>query len=213
MKSRPLLNRVRKAAATPTSAERIAMAQGHAAEQQAKVAQGREGEKYPDWRTDLAGFHAALERSHTRYMEKFPRYNPLTQALKAFAAAGPPRPPLRIREGATLTEVLEAFRRLNPIRTKMRGTPDRLSRGSHSMALPAQKKTVRAAVHRKYPDMGGYARAAANPMGAMHERFADLRGIHSQTHAGGYASGGSPSCHGPRNSPGLYDRCSAWAAI
>ena len=38
MKSQPLLNRVRKAAATPTSAERIAMAQGHAAEQQAKVA-------------------------------------------------------------------------------------------------------------------------------------------------------------------------------
>jgi hypothetical protein len=25
-------------------------------------------------------------------------------------------------------------------------------------------------------------------MGPMHERFADLRGIHSQTHAGGYAS-------------------------
>jgi hypothetical protein len=53
---------------------------------------------------------------------------------------------------------------------------------------PAEKKKVRAAVHKRYPDMGGYAGAAANPMGPMHERFADLRGIHSQTHAGGYAS-------------------------
>jgi hypothetical protein len=38
---------------------------------------------------------------------------------------------------------------------------------------------------------GGYASAAnaANPMGPMRGRFADLRGIHSQTH-GGYASDG-----------------------
>jgi hypothetical protein len=53
---------------------------------------------------------------------------------------------------------------------------------------PVEKKKVRAFVHRKYPDMGGYAGAAANPMGPMRGRFADLRGIHSQTHAGGYAS-------------------------
>ena len=37
------------------------------------------------------------------------------------------------------------------------------------------------------PSPGGYAGAAANPMGPMRERFSDLRSIHSQTH-GGYAS-------------------------
>jgi hypothetical protein len=35
--------------------------------------------------------------------------------------------------------------------------------------------------------VGGYG-AAANPMGSMRGRFADLRGIHQQTHGGGYAS-------------------------
>jgi hypothetical protein len=45
----------------------------------------------------------------------------------------------------------------------------------------------RAGYHGMYP-VGGYAGVAANPMGPMQERFADLRGIHSQTHAGGYAS-------------------------
>jgi hypothetical protein len=36
---------------------------------------------------------------------------------------------------------------------------------------PSEKRRVRAAVHRKYPDMGGYAGVAANPMGPMQERF------------------------------------------
>jgi hypothetical protein len=35
--------------------------------------------------------------------------------------------------------------------------------------------------------VGGYARGGANSMRPMRGRFADLRGIHSQTHAGGYA--------------------------
>ena len=45
----------------------------------------------------------------------------------------------------------------------------------------------RAGYHGMMP-LGGYAGVAANSMGPMRERFADLRGIHSQTHAGGYAS-------------------------
>jgi hypothetical protein len=90
------------------------MAQGRAAEQRAKAAQGND-EKYPDWRTDLAGFHAALARSHARYMEKFPPgYDPLAQALKAFAAAAPverTRPGFEVPKGASLSETLAAFRR------------------------------------------------------------------------------------------------------
>ena len=45
----------------------------------------------------------------------------------------------------------------------------------------------RAGYHGMMP-LGGCAGVAANPVGPMQERFADLRGIHSQTHAGGYAS-------------------------
>src|SRR6516165_7110692 len=41
----------------------------------------------------------------------------------------------------------------------------------------------RAGYHGMMP-LGGYAGVAANPMGPMQERFADLRGIHSQTHGG-----------------------------
>src|SRR5215472_14448759 len=65
-----------------------AIARGQAAEQQAKAAQGRDVDKYPDWRVDLAGFHAALERSRARFMEKYPPgRNLLAPALKAFADA------------------------------------------------------------------------------------------------------------------------------
>jgi hypothetical protein len=50
----------------------------------------------------------------------------------------------------------------------------------------------RAGYHGMHPigayHRGGYASTAANSMGPMRERFSDLAGVHSQTHAGGYAA-------------------------
>jgi hypothetical protein len=114
MKSRPLLNRVRKAAITPTAAERLALKQGKAAEKAARQADEVVDGKFPDPSVDLRGFHAALERSHARYLAQFPPgYRPLDAALKAFAAAAPRSPalPYRIREGVTLSQALAAFKR------------------------------------------------------------------------------------------------------
>jgi hypothetical protein len=108
MRTRTLFHRARKAEATPTALERVAIARGQAA---AKQQGSKDGEKMPDWREDHQGFLDAHPRAYDRYMERFPPgYVLLAPALRAFAV-GLPRPLYRIREGVKLSRVLEAFKR------------------------------------------------------------------------------------------------------
>jgi hypothetical protein len=100
--------RIRKAGATPTTLERIALEQGKAAA--ALVAQ-HEGDgsipdgKFPDWRENQTAFHAALTRSHDRYMERFPAgYSLLGASLRAFTAAVAPQSQRPRRTYSSLSE-------------------------------------------------------------------------------------------------------------